>query len=141
MLPLVVLTVGLLSWVVNGAVIWLAGQFINGFEVADLGTAMLTVLGLTIINLIASSLLTIDDDEFFYRNIVRQRMKLRETFEETDVPGVLFLEIDGLSRPVLELAIREGYVPILASWLENGSHKLVEWKTDLSRYAGRTCWT
>jgi len=100
-----VLTVGLLSWVINGAVIWLAGQFINGFEVADLGTAMLTAPGLTIINLIASSLLTIDDDGFFYRNIVRQRMKRRETFEETDVPGVLFLEIDGLSRPVLELAI------------------------------------
>ena len=132
LLPLVVLTVGLLSWVINGAVIWLAGQFINGFEVADLGTAMLTALGLTIINLIASSLLTIDDDGFFYRNIVRQRMKRRETFEETDVPGVLFLEIDGLSRPVLELAIREGYVPNIASWLENGSHKLVEWETDLS---------
>jgi len=100
-----VFTVGLLSWFINGAVIWLAGQFIIGFEVADLGTAMLTALGLTIINLIASSLLTIDDDGFFYRIIVRQRMKRRETFEETDVPGVLFLEIDGLSRPVLELAI------------------------------------
>ena len=76
---------GILSWVINGAVIWLAGQFINGFEVADLGTAMLTALGLTIINLIASSLLTIDDDGFFYRNIVRQRMKRRDTFTETEV--------------------------------------------------------
>jgi putative membrane protein len=132
LLPFVVLTLGILSWVINGAVIWLAGQFINGFEVADIGTAMLTALGLTIINLITSSLLTIDDDGFFYRNIVRQRMKRRESFTETDIPGVLFLEIDGLSRPVLELAIREGYVPTLASWLEAGTHKLVEWETDLS---------
>lgn len=132
LLPFVVLTMGILSWVINGAVIWLAGQFINGFEVADIGTAMLTALGLTIINLIASSLLTIDDDGFFYRNIVRRRMKRRETFTETDVPGVLFLEIDGLSKPVLELAIREGYVPNLARWIESGSHQLVEWETDLS---------
>lgn len=132
LLPFVVLTMGILSWVINGVVIWLAGQFINGFEVADLGTAMLTALGMTIINLIASSMLTIDDDGFFYRNIVRRRMKRRETFAETDVPGVLFLEIDGLSKPVLELAIREKYVPNLARWIENGSHKLVEWETDLS---------
>ena len=135
------LTVGLLSWVINGAVIWLAGQFINGFEVADLGTAMLTALGLTIINLIASSLLTIDDDGFFYRNVVRRRMKRRDTFNETDVPGVLFLEIDGLSKPVLELAIREGYVPNLVRWMESGTHKLVGWETDLSRYVGRVGWT
>ena len=141
LLPLVVLTVGLLSWVVNGAVIWLAGQFINGFEVADLGTAMLTALGLTIINLIASSLLTIDDDGFFYRNVVRRRMKRRDTFNETDVPGVLFLEIDGLSKPVLELAIREGYVPNLVRWMESGTHQLVGWETDLSRYVGRVGWT
>jgi uncharacterized membrane protein YvlD (DUF360 family) len=132
LLPLVVLTMGILSWVINGAVIWLAGQFISGFEVADLGTAMLTALGLTIINLIISSLLTIDDDGFFYRNIVRRRMKRRDTFTETDVPGVIFLEIDGLSKPVLELAMREGYIPNLASWIENGSHQLVEWETDLS---------
>lgn len=132
LLPLVVLTMGILSWVINGAVIWLAGQVINGFEVADLGTAMLTALGLTIINLIASSLLTIDDDGFFYRNIVRRRMKRRDAFTETDVPGVFFLEIDGLSKPILELAIREGYVPNLASWIESGSHQLIEWETDLS---------
>ena len=132
LLPFVVLTMGILAWVINGVIIWLAGQFINGFEVADLGTAMLTALGLTVINLIASSLLTIDDDGFWYRNIVKQRMKRRESFTETDVPGVLFLEIDGLSIPVLELAIQKNYLPTLASWLEAGTHKLVGWETDLS---------
>ena len=132
LLPFVVLTLGILSWVINGVIIWLAGQFIDGFTVANLGTAMLTALGMTAINLIASSLLTIDDDGFWYRNIVQRRMKRRESFTETDIPGVLFLEIDGLSRPVLERAIDEGYMPFLAGWLETGSHKLIEWETDLS---------
>lgn len=132
LLPFVVFTMGILAWIINGAIIWLAGQFINGFEVVDLGTAMLTALGLTIINLIASSLLTIDDDGFWYRNIVHQRMKRRDTYIETDIPGVLFLEIDGLSKPVLDKAIREKYVPTLERWLEDGTHKLVEWETDLS---------
>ena len=48
------------------------------------------------------------------------------------MPGVLFLEIDGLARPVLERAMPEGYVPTLARWLETGSHRLVGWETDLS---------
>ena len=45
LLPLVVLTVGLLSWVINGAVIWLAGQFINGFYVAGVPSAYATFVG------------------------------------------------------------------------------------------------
>lgn len=45
LLPLVVLTVGLLSWVINGSVIWLAGQFINGFEVAGVPSANATFVG------------------------------------------------------------------------------------------------
>ncbi|NIV32016.1 MAG: phage holin family protein, partial [Anaerolineae bacterium] len=51
---------------------------------------------------------------------------------ETDVPGVLFLELDGLAKPVLERAINEGYMPTLAQWLESGSHRLSSWETDLS---------
>jgi hypothetical protein len=118
--------------VLNGIVIWLAGQYVNGFEVDGLWTAMLTSLGLTIVNIIASSLLTIDDDSSWYRNVVRRRMRKRESYVETDVPGVLFLEIDGLAKPILERVIREGYMPNLARWLETGSHKLVGWETDLS---------
>ena len=132
LLPFVVLTMGILSLVLNGIVIWLAGQFVNGFHVENLWTAMLTSLGLTVVNIIASSLLTIDDDSSWYRNVVRRRMKRRESYVETDVPGVLFLEIDGLAKPILERVISEGYMPNLARWLETGSHKLVGWETDLS---------
>jgi heme exporter protein D len=97
-----------------------------------LGTAIWTALGLTAINVIFSTLLTIDDDNSWYRNVVRRRAKRMARAEETDVPGILFLEIDGLARPVLEEAMRNGYAPVMASWLKDGSHKLIEWETDLS---------
>jgi uncharacterized membrane protein YvlD (DUF360 family) len=132
LLPFVVLTFGILSFVLNGVFVWLAGQFIDGFQVADFATAMWTSLWLTAANLITSSLLTIDDDGFWYRNLVRQRMKKREHYVETDIPGVLFLEIDGLAEPLVEKAIAGGYLPNLAEWISNGSHKLVQWETDLS---------
>ena len=131
-LPFAVLTLGLLSLVLNAVMLLLSSALVEGFEVNNLGSALLLALGLSIINTILSSLLTIDDDSSWYRNVVRRRMKRRGQVVETDVPGVLFLEIDGLSEPVLEKAIDEGYVPTMARWLETGGHRLVGWETDLS---------
>jgi putative membrane protein len=132
MLPFAVLTLGFFSLVLNGVLVLLAGLFVEGFEVASLWDGIFVTLGLTAINAIMSSLLTIDDDNSFYRNVVRRRMQRRKKPVETDVPGVLFLELDGLSRPVLERAMREGHMPTLAHWLESGSHRLTNWETDLS---------
>ena len=54
----------------------------------------------------------------------------------TDVPGIIYLEIDGLARPVLQRAIRDGHAPEMARWLASGSHRLSEWETDLSSQTG-----
>ena len=54
----------------------------------------------------------------------------------TDTPGIVFLEIDGLALPVLQRAMRDGHAPTLARWLENGTHRLVEWEPDLSSQTG-----
>ena len=131
-LPFAVLTLGLLSLVLNAVLIQVASAFVEGFDVVSLWDAILLTLGLTAINAILSSLLTIDDDNSWYRNVVLRRVKRRKKPVETDVPGVLFLEMDGLARPVLERALEQGYMPTLAAWLELGSHRLVGWETDLS---------
>ena len=131
-LPFAVLTLGLFSLALNGVFVLLVSLFVPGFEVATLWDGIAVTLGLTAINAILSSLLTIDDDNSFYRNVVRRRIQRRTKPVETDEPGVLFLELDGLAKPVLERAIDEGYMPTLAHWLESGSHRLSSWETDLS---------
>ena len=52
------------------------------------------------------------------------------------MPGILFLEIDGLALPVLRRAMRDGNAPVMASWVEQGTHRLVEWETDFSSQTG-----
>src|SRR3712207_836565 len=52
------------------------------------------------------------------------------------VPGVLFLEVDGLARAVVSRAIRDGNAPTLARWLHEGSHRLIGWETDWSSQTG-----
>jgi uncharacterized membrane protein YvlD (DUF360 family) len=131
-LPFMVLTFGLLTLVMNALLILLASAIVSGFQVDDLWAALGLALGLAAMNAILSSLVTIDDDSIWYRNTVRRIMKRHAHPIKTDVPGVLFLELDGLAKPVLEKAIREGYMPNLARWISSGSHKLAGWETDLS---------
>ncbi len=54
----------------------------------------------------------------------------------TDVPGIVYLEIDGLALPVLRRAMRDGSAPELARWVQEGTHRLDEWETDLSSQTG-----
>jgi uncharacterized membrane protein YvlD (DUF360 family) len=75
-----------------------------------------------------------DDDTYTFRVI--QRISRRRGREITDAPGIVFLEIDGLALPVLRRAMRDGNAPTMARWLTTGTHRFVEWETDLSSQTG-----
>jgi hypothetical protein len=77
----------------------------------------------------------VDDDEYTLA-LARRIARRTGTPTRTDVPGLLCLEIDGLGLPVLLRAMRSGAVPTIARWLAEGSHRLLEWETDLSSQTG-----
>ena len=65
-----------------------------------------------------------------------QRIAKRQgIIASTDVPGIIYLEIDGLALPVLRRAMRDGNAPNMARWARE-THGLVEWETDLSSQTG-----
>ena len=78
---------------------------------------------------------TNDDDTFTLRVIQRLARRSGER-GVTSVPGIIYLEIDGLALPVLQRAMRDGHAPQMARWLANGTHRLAEWETDLSSQTG-----
>lgn len=127
-----VFTLGLASLVMNGVLILLASALVAGFQVDSLGAAVILSASLVASSAIVGSLLTIDDDGPWYRNVLRRRMRHRKNVVETHEPGFLFLEFDGLAKPVLESALGQGRMPTLARWLQTGSHRLAGWETDLS---------
>jgi uncharacterized membrane protein YvlD (DUF360 family) len=104
---------------------------VNGFAdalaVAVIASALSMAIGV---------LLAIDDDETYAFRVARRVAHRVSDPIRTDAPGILFLEIDGLGMPVLRRAIRDGNVPTMARWLEEGSHRLLEWETDLSSQTG-----
>ena len=132
LVPFAVLTLGIGALLLNGLIVWLAHLIVPGFTLADYWTAFWLAIGMAAINIILSTLLTIDDDNSWSRNQVKRRMKRLEKPVPTDVPGIFFLEIDGLAMPVLQKAIADGFMPTVKRWIDQGTHVLTGWETDTS---------
>jgi len=77
-----------------------------------------------------------NDDDTYSLKVIRRIARRQGGAVRTDTPGILFLEIDGLARPVLQRAIRDGNAPQMASWIERDTHRLDEWEPDLSSQTG-----
>lgn len=135
-LPFTVLTLGLGVLVLNGLVVLAVSGLDVGFEVNGLGPAIVVAIAITLANTLVTTLLAIDDDDFYYRNVVKRQAQRAKGAQRTEVPGLFFLEIDGLAHEVVVRAIRDGNMPNLARWLRDGSHRLARWETDWSSQTG-----
>ena len=134
-LPFMIYTVGVGTLILNGILIWIISEFVPGITIG--GPALiLTPLCIALINTTLSTLLTIDQDAGFYRTVLRNKIKEYKGQADTKKPGVIFLEIDGLSENILKEALEEGYMPTLNSWIEEGTHEITGWETDLSSQTG-----
>jgi hypothetical protein len=70
------------------------------------------------------------DDTVVVPLLRRARRKPRQV-ADPDVPGVLFVQADGVPYPVLEWGVRAGTLPTLSRWIRSGSHRMVEWRPRL----------
>ncbi|MEZ5155156.1 MAG: phage holin family protein [Solirubrobacterales bacterium] len=135
-LPLNVLTLGLAAVVLNAVLVSFAIDLVPNAEIKGLAEAIVVTIALTLSTSATSALLAIDDDESWYRNVVKTQSRGRDTVNRTNVPGILFLEIDGLAHEVLERAVAAGRVPNIKRWLDEGSHAMHVWETDWSSQTG-----
>jgi uncharacterized membrane protein YvlD (DUF360 family) len=106
------------------------------FTVDSFGWALLASLLTSAVSLALQVILGIDDEDSYSLRVIRRVARRQGEQTRTDVPGIIFLEIDGLAAPVLRRAMRDGNVPVLARWLAEGTHGLIEWETDLSSQTG-----
>ena len=136
-LPFLIFTFGIGALLLNGLIIWLVHAFVPGFYIEGLEAMVLVPIGVTAVSTFVSTMLTVDDDAFYYRSVIGKRARRHSAQGiQSDKPGFIFLEIDGLSEAILQRAIREGQMPTLARWLKRGTHKLKGWETDLSCQTG-----
>ncbi|HWP63412.1 MAG TPA: phage holin family protein, partial [Candidatus Binatia bacterium] len=104
------------------------GRLVPGLSVDDVGSAFLGSWVYAVANTFLTSLLSIDRDESYFGALVRQLVAGRRDVVRTDRPGIVVVQIDGLSHDVLAHQIRAGRVPTLSRWLRRGSHRLGRWE-------------
>ncbi len=122
---------------VDAALLKLASEIRpEAIEVDDFGWALVAALVASAVTVVIDVIVGTNDDDTYTLRVVRRIAKRQGGATRTDIPGIIFLEIDGLALPVLRRAMRDGNAPTLASWLADGSHRLVEWEPDLSSQTG-----
>ena len=134
-LPLTLVLGFLLVLLADAAILLAADALTDGILTVDgFGWALLTSLVVAAVSVVLAVVLGTDDMASIR---IAQRIARRQgIIARTDVPGIIFLEIDGLALPVLRAAMRDGNAPTMARWLADGSHRLAEWETDLSSQTG-----
>ncbi|HEX4688556.1 MAG TPA: phage holin family protein [Nocardioides sp.] len=64
-------------------------------------------------------------------SLLRRARRRRTTVDDPTVPGVVFVQADGVPFPVLQWGVRAGTLPTLSRWLRDGSHHMAEWRPKL----------
>jgi uncharacterized membrane protein YvlD (DUF360 family) len=133
-LPLTLVLGFLLVLIADALILLAADSLTDGVLTVDnFGWALLAALVVAAVSVVLAVVLGSDDMSTIR---IAQRIARRQgIIASTDVPGIVFLEIDGLALPVLRRAMRDGNAPTMARWLGE-THRLAEWETDLSSQTG-----
>jgi uncharacterized membrane protein YvlD (DUF360 family) len=115
----------------NVVSVLIASRLLPGFQVDSVFSAFLVAFGLAVLNTLVSGVLGINDDDSFYRNVIRWLERRRAPASDLDEPGAVLVQIDGLSEPIIRAEITAGRLPTLARWLTEGTHRLCRWECDV----------
>jgi uncharacterized membrane protein YvlD (DUF360 family) len=136
-LPFTLLTGFLLVLIVDALMLLAADRITDGdLHVASFWSALGVALVASAVGVVLAAVLGTNDEDVYSLRVIQRIAKRGGGREVTDVPGIVFLEIDGLALPVLRRAMRDGNAPNMARWVTEGTHRLAEWETDLSSQTG-----
>lgn len=131
-----VFTMGLGALLLSALIVGGAAGLSEDIQLS-LGSAVVVVIAITLGNIFLTSTFGLGERDWYYERVVLRAMRRQvkrqgREIQNSDVPGVFFLEIDGLAEPILRRAIVNGHAPTMARWLHEGSHRFVSWECDLS---------
>src|SRR3954471_2352059 len=132
------LAIGFLLVLVADALVLLAVQEVlpERITVASFGDALLATLVMAAATIVLQVVLGTNDDSEYQLRVTRRIARRQGAPTDSDEPGIIFLEIDGLAMPILRRAMQSGSAPAMARWMEEDGYHLDEWETDLSSQTG-----
>ncbi len=136
-LPFMLAVGFILVLLLNALLLKLGSDVVADTYVVDgFGWALLAALVVAMVSVVLEVVFGTNDDDTYALRVIQRIARRQGGATRTDVPGIIFLEIDGLALPVLRRAMRDGSAPNMARWLAEDTHRLLEWETDLSSQTG-----
>jgi hypothetical protein len=131
------LLVGFLLVLVLDALMLLGADHLHiGLTIDSFWSALGVALVACAVGVVFAVIAGTNDDDVYSLRVIQRIARRSGDRTVTDVPGIVFLEIDGLALPVLRRAIRDGHAPEMGRWLRDRDYLLDEWETDLSSQTG-----
>ncbi|MGA7690559.1 MAG: phage holin family protein [Jiangellales bacterium] len=144
------LALGVVGALVRPVLLWLATRlgWVGALLLALLGNALVVALVVVLLpGIVATSfwpvfwaswiiaaavtliawLSTAGTSQVVTTRLIRQARRRPATVDDPDLPGVLFVQLDGVPYPVLEWGVLAGTLPTLARWVRSGSYRMLEW--------------
>ena len=123
-----VIALVILTLLFQAFVIWLLDPLIPAVDVSAgfLGALVISFIFGAIAGVIGL-VFGLDEDDSYYGALVRTLASRRADVIRSDTPGLVIIQVDGLSHDVLSHSLRAGRVPHMASLIRSGSHHLAHW--------------
>jgi uncharacterized membrane protein YvlD (DUF360 family) len=101
----------LISLVIPTILLMIANWLSPGLEINGFGSAIIIAVFMGIVLLISSITFSADDESAIFRWILKRNTFALIAKEDIGKPGIIFLEIDGLSSQTLEDVMKIGKTP------------------------------
>jgi uncharacterized membrane protein YvlD (DUF360 family) len=125
--PLAAFVVPIAGLILEVPIVIAVGSIVPGVGIRGLDAAVRDAIMLTILNAIFSEILRASDDDSYHGTQVRRLAAAAFGKPRAERPGLLMIQIDGLSLPVLVNAMRAGRMPALDRLVRSGHSQLDPW--------------
>ena len=121
----------LLAFVGQAAIVLLTAAILPHVTVDDFWTAFLVAVVVGLVSTVLGWFGSAGTEQVLVSRLVASAQRRPAKLADPEVEGVVFVQMDGVPFPVLQMAITAGTVPTLTRWVRSGTHRLHEWTPKL----------
>ena len=117
----------LLALLGQAVVVFVALTIVPGVALASFWSAFWASWIVAAVSTLTGWLLSAGTDGAVVAHLVRRARRSRATVPDPELPGIVFVQLDGVPFPVLQWGVLAGTLPNLSRWIRSGAYRMVEW--------------
>ena len=121
----------LLAFLGQAVVVMVTARLLPMVTLDDYWSALVVAIVIGLVGTVLGWIGSAGTSQVLVGRLVSAHRRRGVEVEDPEVDGVLFVQMDGVPFPVLQMAVSAGTVPTLTRWIRSGSHTMAEWTPKL----------